>query len=183
MDDTDDKQLLLSIANGNQGAFQVLMQKYLRKITIYAYQTLKDNVIAEEIAQETFLRVWQKADTWSDQGFSIKSWIYKICYNLCIDFLRKQQKELRLKTESAYADDYSRTEPEPQHHLEYEQIVNMLNKLPERQSTALYLSVFQGLSNMDAAIVMDISVEALESLLARARRKLKALLIQIDSLS
>lgn len=183
MDDTDDKQLLRSIASGNQSAFQVLMLKYLKSISVYAYQTLKDRVIAEEIAQETFLRVWQKADTWSDQGFSVKSWIYKISYNLCIDYLRKQQKELRLKHATVFTDEYMLAVPEPRHHLEYEQVVNTLGKLPERQSTALFLSAFQGLSNIDAAATMNISVEALESLLARARRKLKALLIQIDSLS
>jgi len=175
VENATDKQLLNLIVQQNQVAFKELMHRHLKAISVYAYQTLKNFSLAEEIGQETFLRVWQKASTWTDQGYSVKSWIYKICYNLCIDLIRKQDKENKIKRESFHRND-NVSFIEPIHDLQYEQLLTILNQLPERQASALMLNAFKGLSNTEAAHVMDISIEALESLLARARRKLKTLI-------
>jgi len=182
VENADDKQLLAWTVDGNQQAFKLLMQRHIKAISAYAFQILKNKSLAEEICQETFLRVWQKSASWTDQGYSVKSWIYKICYNLCIDLIRKQDKERKIKLETQHRQD-SISVIEPVHHIQYEQVLYALQTLPERQANALILNAFQGLNNTDAAQVMDVSIEALESLLARARRKLKQLLIEQENIA
>ena len=168
----DDPQLMLAIANGSKAAFTVLASRYLRQITSFAYRYVGIRSDAEDIAQETLIRLWKHAVSWEPQGFSLRSWIYRITYNLCIDELRKRKPVSELKYDSQAV-----AEGEPESDIYQDQknnIVNLaLNALPERQRTAINLCVYQALSNQDAADTMGISVEALESLLSRARRNLR----------
>jgi RNA polymerase sigma-70 factor (ECF subfamily) len=127
---------------------------------------------AEDIAQEAFIRVWRKASDWQDRQLPPHSWLYRITYNLCIDELRKR------KPESDVDDHYDlSSEDSPESNIYQQQKDKLLaaafTTLSEAQRTAIALCNYQGLSNKEAAGVMDITVEALESLLARGRAKLR----------
>lgn len=180
VDESDDKTLLGRIAAGDRHAFRTLMSRHLNALLSFSQGLVKNRAIAEEVTQETFLRVWQKASTWSDRGFTVKSWVYKICYNLSIDFLRKRDRETNIESAEEEAQ-MSFTHIGPTETIEFEEVVGLLEQLPERQMTAISLTCFHGLNNTEAAKTLDISIEALESLLARGRRKLKAVLLKQET--
>jgi RNA polymerase sigma-70 factor (ECF subfamily) len=177
----DDISLMESIAKGDRNAFSVFLSRHLSAVVQFSKRYLSSLADAEDIAQETFFRVWQKGNSWQSQGYSPRSWLYRIAYNLCIDEIRRQPASEQVNNDIAEkkaildSGDLEKT-------IEYESDINWisrsLKKLPERQRTALSLCALQGLSNKEAANVMDISTDALESLLSRGRRQLREQLQQ-----
>jgi RNA polymerase sigma-70 factor (ECF subfamily) len=138
---------------------------------------LNDRSEAEDVAQETFLRVWKQAEHWRSDGAKFDTWLHKVAINLCYD---------RLRTRKDYSDENA---PEmidpaliPEQRLDKSQqgdvISIALAALPNRQREALVLQYYQELSNIEAADLMGVSVDALESLLSRARRNMRALLVE-----
>ena len=168
-----DKQLLALIAEGNKQAFSQLMTRYLPAVINFSMRYFSQRSDAEDIAQETFTRLWCKAPVWQDKGISVKAWLFRVAYNQCIDQLRKQKPQ--------YLADYDENIIDQTAFIESMMDINAqltiqkfaLEKLPERQRTAIALCAIRGFSNSEAAIVMGTSVEALESLMARGRRTLK----------
>ncbi|WP_455198310.1 sigma-70 family RNA polymerase sigma factor [Kaarinaea lacus] len=183
--DVDDVGLMTYIAEGDRNAFNVFLSRHLSALVQFCRRYLFNLADAEDIAQETFIRVWQKAVTWKPQGHSPRSWVYRIGYNLCIDELRRRSAN----PSSNNVDDdpnieYATSNLEQSLELDsdLDRLTRLLNLLPERQRTALSLCALQGLTNREAANAMDISVEALESLLSRGRRQLRISLKQDDLL-
>ncbi len=163
---------MMAVAKGDKDAFTEIVTRHLAPLIHFALRYVGRRPDAEDVAQEAFIRLWNNAPNWEEKGFSLRSWIYRITYNLCIDELRKR------KPVTSVDDEVSLTAGEqPDENLyrnqQQQKVAAALNELPERQRTALVLCVYQGLSNLDAAAVMDISVDALESLLSRARRALR----------
>lgn len=167
-----DSQLMLAVAQGDQAAFTEIVTRHLTPVVNFAWRYVGRRSDAEDVAQEAFIRLWRHAPDWEDQGFSVRSWIYRIAYNLCIDELRKRKPVTPVEDEVSLA---SAEQPDEDLYRDQrqQQVAAALNELPERQRTALVLCVYQGLSNRDAATVLDVSIEALESLLSRARRMLR----------
>ncbi len=169
----DDEELLKLIAQADKKAFSQLMARHLGSVILFAMRYFPQRSDAEDIAQETFIRLWCKAPVWQDKGVSVKAWLYRVAYNQSIDHLRKQRLEYKpdcdenIVDESAFIERLMNVE----NNLAVQKIA--LDTLPERQKTAIALCAIRGLSNGEAATVMGISVDALESLLARGRRKLK----------
>ena len=134
---------------------------------------LADRDLADDVVQETFLRLWSRAASYNSATARLTTWLHNIAHNLCVDSFRRDAR-------ITYTDN-DEVEPAPGHGPEASheavqrsaQVRRALAGLPERQRSALLLCHYQGLSNRDAAAILDVSVEALESLLARARRKLK----------
>jgi RNA polymerase sigma-70 factor (ECF subfamily) len=169
-----DAQLLRRVGDGDRAAAQHLVDEHLGRILNYAYRMLGDAAEAEDVAQETFLRLWRTLDSWQADAPLIH-WLQRVTYNLCIDRLRRRQP---VSLESA---------PEPLdpaegpagslHRVELAAAVaHAIGRLPERQRAAVVFVHQEGLSNIEAAEVMGISVEAVESLLARGRRSLRSML-------
>jgi len=175
-----DERLMGQIATGDKDAFAEFLKRHLDRIVNYARRYTGDPYDADDVAQETFIRVWQKADSWQPGRSSPMAWVYRISYHLCIDLIRKRRPNVSMD----YVDPPAPAHDSPENRLmntaQTDTVMDMLAKLPERQLTALSLCAYQGLSNKDAANVMEISVEALESLLSRARRTLKTQLQDQD---
>jgi len=168
-----DEQLLALIAEGNKQAFSQLMTRYLPMVINFSMRYFPQRSDAEDIAQETFTRLWCKAPVWQDKGVSIKAWLFKVAYNQSIDQLRKQKPEYLADYDENIIDEaaYIESMMDVDANLAIQKLA--LGTLPERQRTAISLCAIKGFSNSDAAIVMGTSVDALESLMARGRRKLK----------
>lgn len=168
----EDQQLMLLIANGNKNAFTVLATRYLNQIIQFACRYVGSRTEAEDVAQETLIRLWKHAVSWQPQGYSLRSWLYRITYNLCIDEIRKRKPVSELKYDSQAV---AKEQPDSEVYGQQKDVIvkTALNELPERQRTAINLCVYQALSNQEAADTMGVTVEALESLLARGRRKLR----------
>lgn len=130
---------------------------------------------SEDIAQEAFLKLWQNPQQVRDPR-ALKGWLMRVASNAVIDRSRKPRHG-----GLDGANEVSDPAAKPDAPLDRNQAARLVDQkiaaLPERQRLALSLIYFEGMSNIDAAAVMDVSIEAVESLLARARRNLK------DSLS
>jgi RNA polymerase sigma-70 factor (ECF subfamily) len=164
-------------AKGDAVAFRALADAHLSKIMNYAYRLLHDRTEAEDVAQETFLRLWKDAARFEPKA-RVTTWLHRIAHNLCIDRLRGRREQ---PSETL---DEERTSQEPGGLLDQKRVAldveRALAALPERQRAAITLVHYQGLSNIEAAAILEINVDALESLLARGRRTLKEMLGQPD---
>lgn len=167
----NDTALMERIAEQDEVAFRSLVQLYFDRLFRYAARLLGDRIEAEDAIQDCFLTVWRKAETWKPTA-SLSSWLHRIVHNHCIDLIRK-----RRAMEDSNEIDLIDPAPSPESRAisaETDQLVDAaIRKLPLRQQAALHLVHFGGLSGAEAAATLEISVEALESLLSRARRTLR----------
>jgi RNA polymerase sigma-70 factor (ECF subfamily) len=168
---TDEVELIELVAGGDVRAYRQLVDRHLRGIHAFAYRMLGSRAEAEEVCQETFLRLWEHAGRYVPSA-KPSTWIYRIAHNLSIDRLRR-----RRETSSGVAPDELPASERPSGLFLERQVADAvqraLSELPERQRAAMGLVHYQGLSNAEAAEVLGVGVRALESLLARARRQLK----------
>jgi RNA polymerase sigma factor (sigma-70 family) len=175
--DDPDLDLLRRIGAGDGAACAALVDRHLRRVTALAGRLLGSRADAEDVAQEVFLRVWQQAPRWRSGEAKFSTWLHRVTLNLCTDRLRR-----RRETDLAAAGDPPSDAPPPDAGLQEAAIVARvqaaLAQLPERQREAIVLCHYQELGNIEAAAVLELSVEALESLLARGRRRLRQLLIE-----
>ena len=176
MDEATDEELMGRVQHRDRDAFAVLVARHLDGIHAFNYRMTGNAEDAADLAQETFLRVWQRAATWRPDrpaGGSVKftTWLYRIARNLAIDTHRRQRESGEVNdnvADGGGTPEDAQTTARLRHALD-----DALVRLPERQRTALVLCHRDGMSNRNAAAVLEVSVDALESLLARARRTLR----------
>ena len=168
----EDEALIAQIATGDADAFSVLLSRHLDPIHAYLHRLSRSRADAEDLAQETFLKVWHKAGTYRPGRVKPSTWLHTIAHNLCIDAHRRRR------------DPATTTPPEPVDELadparrasdaeQQRRLEAALAELPDNQRSAILLCQLQGFSNVQAAQILGVKVRALESLLARARRALR----------
>ena len=172
-----DETLMQRVQARDEEAYTRLLDRHLQAIHAYVYRMCQNRADADDLAQETFLRIWHKAATWKPGTVRFTTWLHRIAHNQCIDAFRRRRIDVdpdtqldELPSQTSGADIEVETRRKA--------VRSAVAALPERQRTALALCHFQGWSNKDAAEVLEVSVDALESLLARARRTLKTELIE-----
>lgn len=164
--------LLARVADGDEAAFRVLVDRHVGSLTGVARRMLADGAEAEDVAQETFVRLWRSAGDLEIGGPGVRPWLMRVATNLCLDRLRARRR-LQVDAdvpETPVSAVQARGLEEQQLS---ERVETALAALPERQRSALVLFHYEGLSQMEVAEAMDVSEEAVESLLARARRALR----------
>ncbi len=172
----DERDLVGRIAVGDTGAFGVLTKRHLKVVVAIARRMLRDDAEAEDIAQETFLRLWRMSGSLDIGPGGVKPWLRRVASNLCIDRVRGRIKLTPVDELPDVPDDP--TQLKGMEADETKQRVDVaLKKLPERQRMALTLFHYEGMSQVEVGNVMGITDEAVESLLGRARRNLKADLV------
>lgn len=172
---SEDAALVAAAAEGDAAAFRTLVDRHLSGVLAVARRMLRDDAEAEDVAQEAMLRLWRSADGLEVGALGVRPWLRRVVSNLCVDRMRSG-KRLTVVEEVP-----ERAEPATQHsQLEAQdtsqRVDAALKALPDRQRTALTLFHYEGLSQIEVGQIMGISDEAVESLLARARRTLKATL-------
>ena len=173
-----DQALMSEIAEGSDAAFARLLGELSPRMLRLARSLLPASPgEADEIVQEAFLRLWQQAPAWRPEG-RISTWLHQVVYRLCLDQLRRRRPSVEIDTvEAELADDAPSAETRLMRIEQADAVQAALARLPQRQREALILCHFQDLSQVEAAAVLAIGESAYESLLARARRKLRAELI------
>ncbi|MCF8474943.1 MAG: sigma-70 family RNA polymerase sigma factor [Emcibacter sp.] len=177
LDTIADEQLMVRIGDRDRVAYKVLVDRHLRNFMAFAVRINGDRSEAEDIMQEAFMRVWNKAVEWDQNRHTrFTTWFYRIVLNLSIDVKRKKKST----SELSEAMDIMSNEMPADAVLSEKQmafkIAEVMMHLPKRQRIAVSLCYLQELGNQEAAKIMDITTPALESLLVRGRRKMAELL-------
>jgi RNA polymerase sigma-70 factor (ECF subfamily) len=167
-----DEELVRRVGQGDPAAIQAMVARKLPRMLALAQRMLGDPVEAEDVAQEAMLRAWKQAPRWQPGKAKFDTWLHRVGLNLCYDRLRRRRE---VPTEAP--PDRPDEGPAPDRGLLAAElgvrVDAALRRLPERQREAIVLCHYQELSNIEAADLMKISVEALESLLSRGRRALR----------
>lgn len=168
------------IARSDSAAIREMVARKLPRLLALAVRILGDRMEAEDIAQEALLRIWRQAPRWETGRARFDTWLYTIALNLCRDRLRRR-REVYAAEPPEIADPTSAPDQDLHEQDSFRAVESALAKLPERQREAIVLQYYEELSNIEAAAVLGISIEALESLLARARRNLRVHLETADA--
>lgn len=168
-----DEALVARAGRGDRAAASALVLRHTDRIFAASYRMLGERAGAEDAVQETFLRLWKTAARWKPQGAKFETWLYKVAMNVCLDKLRKRGREAPEEAAPERADSAPRADEQLISEERRAAVETALADLPERQRQAITLCHYQELTNIEAADIMEISVEAVESLLARGRRALR----------
>lgn len=168
-DDYNDNNILIeSLRNGDEGAYTYLIDTYHHKLCIYANSLAKNIYSAEDIVQNVFIKVWeQRARLKSDHA--IKSFLYKLAYNEFIDLYRKNQSLFSL--EKTYHDALNSVVLEDDSES-FQRILKVVNKeiesLPPKCREVFILSKKEGLTNIEIAEHLDVSIKTVEAQITKA---------------
>ncbi len=177
--DVSDEALLVLYGNGDRAAAQALTLRLTPLALRVARRMLGDWAEAEDVAQEAMMRLWRIAREWRQGEAKVTTWLYRVVTNLATDRLRKRKGKrsgIGLDEASEVADETPGVETQMMDQDRAEALQQALDQLPERQRQAVILRHIEGLSNPEIALVLDIGVEAVESLTARGKRALAAAL-------
>ena len=168
-----DGALLVAFANGDPEAARLLTGRLAPKVLGQAMRMLTDRAEAEDVTQEAMVRLWRIAPDWRQGEARVSTWLYRVTANLCTDRLRRRRQTVSLDGVTDPADGAASVADQMQGQA---RMSALSAALPDRQAQAVALRHLEGLANPEIAEIMDISVEAVESLTARGKRALAAIL-------
>ncbi|KJD31099.1 LuxR family transcriptional regulator [Tamlana nanhaiensis] len=165
----DDNSILIeSLKKGEAQAYNFLVDSYHRKLCVYAYNLTNDYDLAEDIVQNVFIKTWKKRHKLKPP-FSIKGFLYRLVYNEFIDQYRKQKMVLPL--EKKYIDALSAfVEEEDEGSIEklIKLVKKEVEKLPPKCKQTFLLSKEEGLTNIEIAEYLNISLKSVEAHITKA---------------
>ena len=165
-----DADLVVKIADGDEGAFAELLRRHRDAVYGFACRMLSDPREAEDVAQETFLRLYRSSSRYRADA-SLRTYLLTVARNICIDHFRKKRPEIMDELPE------TPTQETPLDLLEgaiaADRLEKAIGNLPVNQRTAILLRHTEQLSYQRISEIMDLSIGAVESLLVRARRRLR----------
>jgi RNA polymerase sigma-70 factor (ECF subfamily) len=170
-----DEDLLAAYAAGDPAAPRRMAERFAPLAYRLALRLLGDAAEAEDVAQEAMIRLFKAAPGWRPGGAKVTSWLYRVSANLATDRLRRR-RGVPLDAAAELADGAPSAEARLTERARVAALDRALATLPERQRLALVLRHIEGLANPEIAAIMDIGTEAVESLTARGKRALRAVL-------
>jgi RNA polymerase sigma-70 factor, ECF subfamily len=185
----DDATIMLELRTGNMAGFDFLIQKYRKPIIHFMYRMVHNQAVAEELAQEVFLRVYRSRETYRAEA-RFSTWLYRIATNLGVNYARDNRHERMASTvyldetdaETGTTPDVADTTPGAEANMLRRERLNAIREhvmaLPERQRMAVLMHKYEGMDYKQIGDVLKLSESATKSLLFRAyqtlRDKLKA---------
>jgi RNA polymerase sigma factor (sigma-70 family) len=175
MNKTEDLYYIEAVRNGNLQAFSVLVEKYQKLVYTLALKLLKKPEDAEEIAQDTFIKAYQKLDSYEGKS-KFSTWLYSITYNACISELRKRRIEFKSLDDTRISDQdelkmhdyYREVKKEDQ-----EKYLNLaLEKLPEDDQVLVTLYYYESQSMDEISVITGLTVSNIKVKIHRARKKM-----------
>ncbi len=167
--------------SGNQNEFRKIYDQY--KVLVYnvALNYLQNKEDAEEITQDVFVQVHHSIAQFNKNS-ELKTWIYRITINKCLDFIKRKSSKKRLfifgkKTDKDFELQNISNFEHPGILLENKEkaelLYGVINELSENQKAAFILSKMDGLSNPEISVILEVSISSVESLIFRAKSSLK----------
>jgi RNA polymerase sigma-70 factor, ECF subfamily len=182
-----DAVLMLRVKRGDRAAFAGLVDKYKQPVMNFIYRSLRDEIEAEDLAQNVFLQVYKSRSRYK-QTAKFSTWLFTIARNLCLNELRRRARHPAESIEETHADHESRedravrqyedtSQPAPPETLLQGELARKIEEalagLPENQRTAILLCRQEELSYEEIAEVLDCTLSATKSLIHRGRETLK----------
>ena len=174
--DVPDAALLVRAGHGDRDAAQALSTRLAPRLYRHVSRLLGDPTEAEDIVQETMLRLWRMAPDWRQDGAQVSTWAFRVAINLATDRLRARRPHVPLDSVDEPVADLADAVTRMTDAERLNALDGALARLPERQRIAVSLRHIDEMSNPEIAEIMDISVEAVESLTARGKRALTEIL-------
>ena len=168
-----DARLVAAYAAGDQDAARRLIEVHAPRLLRLAKRMLNDQAEAEDVVQEAMLRLWNNAANWRAGEARVSTWLYTVASNLCTDRLRKRRRQSGDEVPEV-ADGAPSALARLQQADRAQALDAALADLPDTQRLAVTLRHLEELGNPEIAEIMHVSVEAVESLIARGKRGLKA---------
>lgn len=173
-----DAQLLQALACGDAAAFSLLVQRHAPRVLAFARAVLGNPTEAEDVTQDVFIKLWQRPQTYDPRRGAFTTWLFQVTRNAALNHReRVRGRETPWDEDAAEPVDES---PGPEEFCglieDAARFTAAVGALPEAQRSALALVYSQGLSGREAAAALGVSAKALESLLVRAKRSLRAAL-------
>jgi RNA polymerase sigma-70 factor, ECF subfamily len=170
----DDQELILLVQQGDEEAFGKIMQNYKNKIVNFLYNLTGDYEKAVEISQETFMRVYFKANKYKPKA-PFSSWIFTIASNLAKTELKKMNKQRYIPIENVY--NHNQEGLSERDHLEKKELAkkikNALSRLHRRYRIPLVLKDIEGFSQEEIADILKKPVGTIKAQISRGRKHLK----------
>ena len=185
-----DEELMIRCRNGDMSAFELLVSRYQNAILNFIYRSIGDYHRAEDLSQETFLRMFKSASKYEPRA-QFKNWLYKIAVNLCKNEVRDRQRHGLSSLEDFMTDDDGKINyavlkdfsqmPDVLYAKKEQQILirQAIDSLPENQRLAIIMVTYQHLRYNEIADALSCSISAVKSLIHRARQNLKSLLMEV----
>ena len=178
LENLDDESLMERVLKHDHQAFSLLAARHANMFYTSAYRILMDRQEAEDTVQDAYLKLWDNPKIWKKgKGAKFTSWFYKIVMNLAIDKYRRNKKISNIDITEQEVEVLANQDKDMEMNEEQKILDMALKSLPENQFIALNLCFYEEMSRKEAAKIMKVSVKALESLLMRAKAKLKNQLI------
>jgi RNA polymerase sigma-70 factor, ECF subfamily len=171
----EDEELLNRLALNDEAAFRILVERHIDRAFGIALRIIGSRADAEDVVQDTMLKVWTHRGRWQHGRAKFSTWLYRVVTNRCIDLHRRPRTDnvdAVPEPVDAQPDVVSTMQRDEVTHM----LENAMQRLPEQQRVAVILSYHENMSNGEIAEVMDTTVAAVESLLKRGRQQLRDLL-------
>jgi RNA polymerase sigma-70 factor (ECF subfamily) len=180
---TDETKLVDRICQGDLEAFHELVEIYKKKVYYLAFDMTGDHHDAEDISQEVFIKVFRHIKKFRKDA-ALKSWIYQITVNTCIDAQRKKSKKPQVLMEAADMDSLHQESAwagnlhsDPERHAEaniiQHRVQQMLLKISPKERSAFVMRYYDELKTSEIAVILEVSTNTIKSFLFRARKKLQ----------
>lgn len=167
-----DEEVIRKIQQGDKQLFDILMERYRRKIQLLAWRMLGNQADGEDLAQEIFLKVYNKIDKFNFLS-QFSTWLYRVALNACYDYLRKK----RLCITDIALENLDLSVPGPEKHFESQSSLKMINqainRLPAKSRAIIILRLYQDLNYQEIGEILKIKPETAKMRYYRARLKLQ----------
>ena len=183
-----DIQLMLRVRDGDQNAFRMLFDKYKQPVINYCYRYCGHPAVAEELAQETFLRVYKASASYRAKA-RFSTWLFKIATNVCLNEIRRPVHRARIESmdqpgreecdaprETPAAPEESMPDALLEAHQDQFMVRRAMGRLPETQRAALLLRATEGFSYQEIGRQLNRSENHVKTLIHRGRQKLRKIL-------
>jgi RNA polymerase sigma-70 factor, ECF subfamily len=176
--DQSDFNLVEAVGAGDHQAYEFLVRKYQKPVFSFVYRVLGDRHAAEDVLQEAFWALYRAAPRFEAQA-QVSTWLFKIAYNLSLNEIKRRKRFLNLH-DALRAYPRSESDASALSALEAseleEEVMTALNLLPENQKAALLLRVTEELTYAEIGEILSVSISSVESLIFRARSRLRQFL-------